>query len=423
MKLLSSIVQTILLTGMLFLSVQVVAKAHLNQKAKSDYAELNSVKYGLFSIDAWKEKLSAIINSEVEEFTISPETEKEMRKHVAVVLNKMIDQAAAKIEKANGKTTGGKFKQMFIDMFVDVKDIKKGIPEYTDAVMKEFKKPKTQKQIKALVGNQVEEISAKTADAGDLGRLKGIVAELGEKDVEGARKHLDDTISKRKNVIVLESGGLIALGIALFGLFFFGKARSPSQFIILVLALLTLLAAGVATPMIDMEAKISELKFTLTGHEVLFQNQVLYFQSKSIIDVFLLMIGDDQLPMKAVAILVVTFSIVFPCVKLLSTIGYYFDFKGAKENAFVQFFVHKSGKWSMADVMVVAIFMAFIGFNGVISSQLKELNFPDSGVDIIATNGTSLQPGYYVFVTFVMISMLLTGLLKKGESAPLRRGA
>ena len=36
-----------------------------------------------------------------------------------------------------------------------------------------------------------------------------------------------------------------------------------------------------------------------------------------------------------------------------------------------RFLVFKSGKWSMAEVMVVAMFMSIIGFNRVINSQHK----------------------------------------------------
>ena len=53
-----------------------------------------------------------------------------------------------------------------------------------------------------------------------------------------------------------------------------------------VLSLITLLAAGVTTPMIDMEATISQISFELLGHAINFENQVLYFQSKSILDMF-----------------------------------------------------------------------------------------------------------------------------------------
>lgn len=39
--------------------------------------------------------------------------------------------------------------------------------------------------------------------------------------------------------------------------------------------------------MIDMEAKISAMRFTLLDHPFSFVNQVLYFQTKSILDVLL----------------------------------------------------------------------------------------------------------------------------------------
>jgi hypothetical protein len=40
-----------------------------------------------------------------------------------------------------------------------------------------------------------------------------------------------------------------------------------------------------------------------------------------------------------------------------------------QDSRIVQFFALKSGKWSMADVLVVALFMTCIGFDGVISTS------------------------------------------------------
>lgn len=403
----------LLLAGAFFLCQQVVTHSRDNQRAKSDYAELNSVTYGLFSIDAWKEQLVAIVTSEMEQLQLTPQTEKELRVHVATVLNKMIDEAASKIEKANNKTTIGKMKQAFIDTFVDIKDIKTGIPEYTDAVIRELKKAKTKKQIKTLVDTKIAEFATKTADVQDRSQRDAIVAALGVKDVEAARTKLGASIESAHRLIVAQSAALIGVALGIFALFAFTKAPTPAAFFIQILSLVTLLAAGIATPMIDMEARISQLKFVLIGHQILFENQILYFQSKSILDVFWLMVTDSQLQMKLVGILVVSFSLVFPLLKLLATVAYYFDFKGSRRRAVIDFFVHKSGKWSMADVMVVAIFMAYIGFNGVIDSQLKELNFPGSGVDVIATNGTSLQPGYFIFLTYVLVAVLFSSLLSR----------
>ncbi|WP_257899694.1 paraquat-inducible protein A, partial [Klebsiella pneumoniae] len=111
------------------------------------------------------------------------------------------------------------------------------------------------------------------------------------------------------------------------------------------------------------------MSFVLLDHPVSFTNQVLYYQSKSILDVFWIMFTHKDVQMKVVGILMVAFSIVFPLLKILFSLVYYYNFRGARENRWVQFFVLQSGKWSMSDVLVVSIFMAYIGFNGMITNQ------------------------------------------------------
>lgn len=413
MKHVNLVVSLLLLAGALVLCQRVITTSRANQARKSAYAELNSVKYGMFSIDAWKDQLIPIVTGEFDKLEVSEKTEKEVREHVSAVLNKMIDAAAAKIEKANEKTFKGKLKQAFIDTFVDIEDIKKGVPEYTDAVMKELKKPKTQQQIKTVLDKQVAEYATKTSGQQDRSKIDAIIASTGTKDVDGARRMLEVEIATDHKRIVYQSALIVGIAVILFALFALNKAKTIGSFLVVIVSLVVLLASGVATPMIDMEAKISKLAFVLIGSQVLFENQVLYFQSKSILDVFWLMITDGQLQMKLVGVLVVLFSVVIPLLKLLATVAYYLDFRIARRRAAVSFLVHKIGKWSMADVLVVAIFMAYIGFNGVINSQLKDLNFPDSGVDLIATNGTSLQPGFFLFLTYVLLSLVMSGLLSR----------
>jgi hypothetical protein len=169
--------------------------------------------------------------------------------------------------------------------------------------------------------------------------------------------------------------------------------------------------------MIDMEAKITQMSFVLMGHAVHFENQILYFQSKSVLDVFWILITDKYIQMKLVGVLVITFSIFFPVLKILSSMLYYYNFRRAREHPFIKFFVLKSGKWSMADVMVVAIFMAYIGFNGIITSQLGELSSAGQEVVILATNGTALQPGYYLFLTYTLLALFLSGYLTRTPKA------
>ena len=71
----------------------------------------------------------------------------------------------------------------------------------------------------------------------------------------------------------------------------------------------------------------------------------------------------------------------------------------------------KSGKWSMADVMVVAIFMAYIGFNGIVGNQLDMLRESSESVEIFTTNGTRLLGGFYLFLSFCISSLVLSEIL------------
>ena len=65
----------------------------------------------------------------------------------------------------------------------------------------------------------------------------------------------------------------------------------------------------------------------------------------------------------------------------------------------------------MADVMVVAIFMAYIGFNGIIASQFGQFSSVGQELVLLNTNATSLQPGFYLFLTYTLLALLLSGFL------------
>jgi len=419
MKLINWILPLIIIIASGILCQQIISNSLINQQDKNDYAELNSVKYGLLSIDEWKRQVTEILAEEINKLYLSKANERVLRKHIEVLLNTLIDDVDKKIRKENADTAGGKITQTFINIFVNLDEIKKGIPEYAKAVIHEMTKPKTRRQIKAVLNKQLEKYSDRTFDTQDTPQLSRILLRTDSKDVEGARVKLNEQISVRQALIIKEAGLLIMLAVFLFAVSGFSKLPlTPSRYIFLILSLVTLLIAGVTTPTIDMEATISQMNFMLIGHPIHFENQVLYFQSKSILDVFWIMITHADIKMKLVGILLITFSIVFPLLKIISSMGYYFNFRKLRENAVIRFFVLKSGKWSMADVMVVAIFMAYIGFNGIISSQLGHLrSVADQEVVILTTNSTALQPGYYLFLTYTLLALILTGFLTRKPRA------
>jgi hypothetical protein len=66
----------------------------------------------------------------------------------------------------------------------------------------------------------------------------------------------------------------------------------------------------------------------------------------------------------------------------------------------------------MADVIVIAVLMTYIGLNGLLDSQLAELNIKSNTLTLITTNNTALQPGYIIFISFVLYGLILSTILK-----------
>jgi hypothetical protein len=414
MKLINWIFSLIIIIASVVLCQQIISNSLSNQQNKSDYAELNSVKYGLLSIDEWKRQVTGILAEEIGKLYLSKANERVLRKHIEVLLNTLIDKIDKRIREANAGSAEGRVKQSFINTFINLDDIKKGIPEYADAIVHELKKAKTRRQIKSVLNKQLEEYSDQTFDTQDTPQLNSILLRTDSRDIETARAKLNEQISVKHGLIIWEAGLLIMLSVILFALSGFSRLPlTASGYIFLILSLVTLLIAGVTTPTIDMEATISQMNFMLIGHPIHFENQVLYFQSKSILDVFWIMVTHKDIQMKLVGILLITFSIVLPLLKMVSSLGYYFNYRHARENRVIRFLVLKSGKWSMADVMVVAIFMAYIGFNGIITSQLGHLRSAGQELVILTTNATALQPGYYLFLTYTILALILPGFLTR----------
>ena len=399
------------------LGQQIISLSKDNQLRKQDYGDINNIKYGLFSINQWKEQLSEIINSEISDLDLKG-NEKEIKPMIEAQLNQLIDGVNKKMKEKNKTTVKGKVKQAFINTFVDLDDIKEGIPKYADDIIKMLQKPKSKRNLKGLLQGKVDNYFENTFQIQDMTLINDIILRSGAADLASAKIKLNQDILVAQNKIFNLTWILISLAAALFIFAGFSENLPSAQYIILVLVLFILLISGVTVPMIDLEAKISEMSFLLFDHAVQFLDQILYFQTKSVLDVFWIMITHRDIQMKIVGLLMVLFSVAFPVTKLISSVLYYYNHWKARENKWIQFFVLKSGKWSMTDVMIIAIFMAYIGFNGLIASQFDKLHSADSEIVLLTTNGTSLQPGFYLFLTYTILALFLSEFLtRKSKSA------
>lgn len=417
LKYLRLLVAVVLFVSIAVLTQHIVVRSNVQQFRKYDNSDIHHMKYDLFNMNIWKDKISSMVTAEIENFRLNNSHKEDLKEHVQNQLSVLIDKVDTQIKEANKGSTSGWLKQRFLEMFVDINTIKKGIPNYADTIVEEMTKEDTQKQLKGVVRKRVGGYLRETFSKQDTEEITAIMKRTGTQSMEETKALLEKIVPAENQELLRLTWILIGLSAGLFLICLVRRSPLPAPYFFLCLmTLLLLLFAGVTCPMIDMEAKISKFGFVLLGHPIEFTNQMVYFQSKSILDVFWILMADPNLQMKIVGVLMILFSIVFPAIKMSASIFYYYDVYGSRENSIVKFFVLKSGKWSLTDVQIVAILMAYIGFNGMVKTQFNIIRDYMPQVTFISTNGTTLQIGFFIFLTYALLAMFLSGVAARQTS-------
>lgn len=395
------------------LSFQMIVEARQNQEIKTDLAEVNHISYGLLNVDEWSFRVSAILSEKILDFKLTPENRDQLQENLESIIHMLIDEVEVMIiERTSGQFSG--VKRWIAGFTIDLSQLRDSVPSFANQVLVELEKPETKEVLQEYLYEKLEEFSATTYSIDPTASMEALMQKYNCTNKSEYRSMLDSTIEEKNAAINLRV--ILILVLVLMG-FLVNTIRNgplnPIQATLLILFSFCLLLGGITTPMIDLEAKIDKLMFLLMGKEVLFTNNIIFFQSKSITDVVRLLIEEGSLQMLFVGFLIFLFSIIFPSAKLISSLLYSFKTKALRRNKLIRFFVFKSGKWSMADVMVVAIFMAYVGFDGIIGSQLDHLRESSKPVEIFTTNGTRLLGGFYLFLFFCLSSLGLSELINK----------
>jgi hypothetical protein len=391
---------------------------HANRQIRVDVAEIQDIQYGLLNANTWAERIEPIFSNKIAAFDLTASNKDALRPVLQKMVDSMILQAGGivRVQIANNKTLSIFGPQMgqFLGSLFDVDSLRAHAPEFTETILSELGKPEAKKAIQESLKKALFHGSPPASAPVDMTQYSGLLQKYGCSSGTECRallsKQIDDADSRigRYTVSILAIVGL-AFAVMLI-------RRSPlsmHEIVVLGIFCAILLWAGLRNPMIDIDARISRLSFELAGEPVEFTDQVLFYQSKSIIDVVRLLLETGKAGMVIVGLMVLAFSVVFPIAKLAASAIYCYRVRGLEKNSIVQFFALKSGKWSMADVLVVALFMAYIGFDGVISTQLSHLREAAAGIDVLTTNHTTLRAGFYLFLSFCFAGLLLSMAMER----------
>lgn len=202
--------------------------------------------------------------------------------------------------------------------------------------------------------------------------------------------------------------------------------KTPFGILLLVVAYFLLLP-GLTQPMLSVSGTVEKTKLVEVGKELikdspntpsLVNNLVdmvvegldvrgtvdAFDKTRSILETAQELHAGGHLP---VAILIVVFSVIVPLFKALLLLIMLLPLSVSTRSALLTV-SNAISKWSMADVFVIAIFIAFLAGNGMQESR--------GLVDFEATLGV----GFWYFLSYCLLSILGTQLLSSGLKARFR---
>ncbi|HMQ07164.1 MAG TPA: paraquat-inducible protein A [Saprospiraceae bacterium] len=387
---------------------------------KEQYAEVNRINYGLFNIQLWKNKAFQLFRQRASSFTISPQVYKDVESQLVVYLDgiytdyiesgQLINQLIQESERS------GKLNPLFANIIrenvgdqIKNMNIRARLPDIARSLAMELKA--NEPRLRLYIAEGLESMLFEGPDRRYIDPRQGFFYKLGYQSIDD---YNESTLFRIKELYVQMNKMIRWVYLLLLGsvvaLLFLGKWTGIITSISLITTIsIVFLILGVTLPMIDIDARLNGFRMDILDDQIEFDEQFMYYQSKSILDVTWTLLEGRGIDLKIVGILVLLFSIVIPFFKLILSSLFMFS-RRIENSLLVQWIVFYLGKWSMADVFVVAMFMSYIGFHGVITSQLTEISRNQTGYAVETLNYSKLSPGALFFTTYCVLS-IITGLL------------
>jgi hypothetical protein len=384
---------------------------------RTDLAEISHVRYGLLNADRWVEKLVPILEARIDALDLNAADQASLRPTVQKALNRLLDDVKTKMSAKNPQSSGlggflGAGNPLIANLMVEA--LRPHIPEYADLVLAELGKKENRQAVKTYIKSWLIQSAKNTFGNVDMRSYSSILKQYGCADAPACQQELSNRIRQADaNTAYYYWAVLLSCAIAFALLMTGSPVLRRSHTVVLLLFCVVLLVGGILTPMIEVEAKISRLSLSFLGEPIAFAEQVVYFQSKSVLEVFQALIARGRPDMWIVGVLVLMFSIVFPTLKIFTSALCLYQPALLRRSRVARFFALESSKWSMADVMALAIFMAFVAFNGLIANTMGGLT--ETGATLaIPTDSSKILPGYYLFIGFCLASLFLSKKLERG---------
>lgn len=385
---------------------------------KMAYAFVNNVSFGLLSVDVWRNQVVETARQELGNFKLTPEQEQDIKKEIDNQLHTLVDGAFAEIEKPK-KSIGDKLKKAAVKSLVDKEEVDREIPGFSKRIMGVLTKPSSYKRITNIADTTISKISRKIYDssvAATAGIMDSIYRTYGAGDkasFELKNEQVTNSLSEQTKDQLYWMTGCAVFMCVLWIILRRRQNLRAIPYVFAALGALALLVVGVSTTIIEIDASLAKMDIRFLSGALSFRSQSLFFQSQSILDVIRLLVGSGGISSTIVGIMIAIFCIAVPVIILAATSMVVIKPNKWPRDSNVDYFAFHAEKWNMSNVLMVAILMTYIGFNGIVDSTLTTLNYSEGSITSVTSNNTAMEPGYYVYIAFVAVSTALVTILKR----------
>ncbi len=340
------IITIIYMVFLFFLSFNLIQSFNKKQQLSYELTELNSIKYGLFNVDNWKDKVANIIIKKIDEYSLNSENKEYIRGYIEAGFYKLLDELADFLQ--NEKNKGNWFEQIVKNVVYgisfDKKSFKTQVPIWANEIMILIENPTTQQQLKQHLTSRIVKLINDSKSLQEKTVLNNILLkhQFTESKVSDCKKAIERKINSTETTIYIYSVITLIICLIPFILTLITQEEIESIIFLKIISLFSLLLIGISTPMLSIDVRLNSFDFMLLGEKISFKNQVLYFQSKSILQVVKILLTTATFNSIITGFFIFIFSIIFPITKLFSV--FYESFTGFTTNL-TSFFIEKAGKW------------------------------------------------------------------------------
>jgi hypothetical protein len=155
---------SILLCGEAYFGYHLYTLSAEQEQIKQDYSMSNSITFGLFSVDQWRDRIAQVVNGQVSDYHMTRAQKKALQAQIEKQLHSLVNKTVAEINKPQ-KSIGGKLKKFAFNTMVNADEIQAQVPSFSKTIVDKVSSPASTKRLKRIATGKLTQLENQTYDS------------------------------------------------------------------------------------------------------------------------------------------------------------------------------------------------------------------------------------------------------------------